>query len=96
MKKEWKNPELTLLDSKETNETECTCDIGGGIVKKADKHPCHKTGNGQHNDNGNHGDGVDQNGHVISVGCTDLSHYVDGVCICCCYKPFNGGVQPQS
>ena len=51
----------------------------------APKHPCHKTGNGFHNDNGNHVEGVDQNGHILSVGCTDQNHYKDGKPICCCY-----------
>ena len=53
----------------------------------ADKHPCHKTGNELHNNNGTHGFGVDQNGHILSNGCLEKSHYdAYGNPICCCYR----------
>ena len=94
--KKWEKPELNLLEAIETKTTECTCNVGGGLTKKASKHPCHKTGNGWHNDSGNHTAGVENNGHVASIGCTDPNHYVDGVCICCCYDPANVPGQPQS
>lgn len=91
-KKKWINPELKNMDSVHTHETECTCNVGGSpLTKDSKKHPCHKTGNGEHNDNGNHTGGVDENGHVPSVGCTDPTHYEDGVCICCCCGKTTGG-----
>ncbi len=89
-KKNWSNPELKSSDAINTHETECTCGavINGDISTfKASKHPCHKTGNGEHNDSGNHNQGVEQNGHVLSVGCTNSSHYdAQGNPICCCFK----------
>lgn len=62
------------------------------MERDAKKHPCHKTGNGFHNNNRNHSAGVDQNGHIPSEGCTNPSHYtngdiINGVCICCCHSP---------
>lgn len=77
--KKWNKPKISTLGVEDTFTYDITtCD--------ASKHPCHKTGNGQHNDNGNHGAGVEQNGHVISVGCPDPTHYdAYGNPICCCY-----------
>ena len=89
-KKVWNKPEIKDSKVINTHETECTCGVvvtGDSVTFKAGKHPCHKAGNGEHNDNGNHGFGVEQNGHVISVGCTDLSHYDElGNPMCCCFK----------
>lgn len=86
----WNKPEIKDSKVINTHETECTCGVvvtGDSVTFKAGKHPCHKAGNGEHNDNGNHGFGVEQNGHVISVGCTDLSHYDElGNPMCCCFK----------
>ena len=90
--KKWETPVIEHLELKDTQETECSCSVvvvgGDGVsLAKAIKHPCHKTGNGWHNDSGNHVEGVEQNGHVLSSGCPDPNHYVDGKPICCCYKP---------
>ena len=94
-KKNWSNPELKSSDAINTHETECTCGavINGDISTfKASKHPCHKTGNGEHNDSGNHNQGVEQNGHVLSVGCTNPSHYdAQGNPMCCCFKAASVG-----
>ena len=79
-KKLWSNAEVVELgvESTFTDEIE---------ICKASKHPCHKTGNGEHNDSGNHVSDVDQNGHVLSVDCTDLSHYNnENNLICCCFN----------
>ena len=86
--KKWNNPELMILG---VEDTEDTCDgnhyviIDGIMQIDSNKHPCHKTGNGEHNNNGNHdGDGGNnvanpgQQGHVVSVGCPDHK-------FCCCY-----------
>lgn len=87
-KKIWSNPELKQAEIYKTDEVECSCGIVQSIERTASKHPCHKTGNGEHNDSGNHVAGVEQNGHVLSNGCTNRSHYdANGNPICCCYKP---------
>ena len=67
-KKVWNKPEIKDSKVINTHETECTCGVvvtGDSVTFKAGKHPCHKTGNGEHNDNGNHGFGVEQNGILI-------------------------------
>ncbi len=90
--KKWETPSLSKLELRDTNEIECSCSVvyeqAGVALINASKHPCHKTGNGEHNNNGNHGFGVDQDGHVLSVGCTNPAHY-DGNNnpICCCFVP---------
>lgn len=91
--KKWEKPVIENLKLKDTLETECSCPFGAANpnTKDKNKHPCHKTGNGEHNNNGNHGFGVDQNGHSVSIGCTEPSHLVDGVLICCCYEQITGG-----
>lgn len=94
--KKWETPVIENLKLKDTLETECSCLAVGareGIsLAKDNKHPCHKTGNGQHNNNGNHGNGVDQNGHVVILGCPDPSHYDEaGNPRCCCYGMNVGG-----
>ena len=88
--KKWNNPELLSLGVENTFEGDCTCSVVGTIdgstTFKAEKHPCHKTGNGWHNGSGNHNNGVEQNGHIPSVGCTNEGHYDnDGNIMCCCY-----------
>lgn len=77
-KKLWSNAEVVELgvESTFTDEIE---------IFAASKHPCHKTGNGEHNNSGNHVGGVDQNGHVLSDGCPDPDHYKNDQPICCCY-----------
>lgn len=87
--KEWNKPELLSLGVENTFDGNCTCSAVGSAddwsTLKANKHPCHKTGNGEHNDSGNHTEGVEQNGHNLSVGCPDTTHYKNGKVICCCY-----------
>lgn len=94
-KKVWNKPEIKDSKVINTHETECTCGVvvtGDSVTFKAGKHPCHKTGNGEHNDNGNHGFGAEQNGHVLSSGCTDPSHYdAQGNPMCCCFKAASVG-----
>ena len=96
--KKWESPSVSELHVKDTHETQCDCgvvSIQGDVMTTDDKkHPCHKTGNGQHNDSGNHVAGVDQNGHVLSTGCPNTNHYdSEGNPICCCYK---AGIQSNS
>lgn len=78
--KKWNKPQIFTLGVENT----FTDDI---MTCNASKHPCHKTGNGLHNDSGNHVAGVEQNGHIFNNGCPDLSHYdANGNPICCCYR----------
>lgn len=88
--KKWNKPQLLSLGVENTFTGDCDCSIGGfgsDSVGAYAKHPCHKTGNGDHNDNGNHGEdngngGIanpGQNGHVISTDCTTHT-------FCCCYN----------
>ncbi len=80
-KKSWNNPKLLELDTIKTETEECTCTAVNGVFNtlmssngKAQKHPCHKTGNGEHA--GEHSG----EGHVMSVGCPDHGSS------CCCYN----------
>ena len=96
--KKWETPVIENLKLKDTLETECSCLAVGareGIsLAKDNKHPCHKTGNGQHNNSGNHTAGVEQDGHVLSVGCKIPEHFDgQGNPICCCYQLSVGGGQ---
>lgn len=88
--KKWESPSVSELHVKDTHETECSCNVvqtqGEVMTIAAEKHPCHKTGNGEHNNSGNHTQGVEQNGHIPSVGCPDPTHYKDGKSNCCCYQ----------
>ena len=100
--KKWNKPELLSLGVENTFDVDCTCGVVGSIGEastfKPEKHPCHKTGNGEHNMEGNHTQGVVQNGHILSSGCTVDAHKdKDGNPMCCCYgtKPSgtgNGGI----
>lgn len=92
--KKWETPVIENLKLKDTLETECSCSVVVGTTRTPHKHPCHKTGNGLHNDSGNHVAGVEQNGHFLSKGCTEPSHYdAQGNPICCCYQLNVGGGQ---
>ncbi len=80
-KKSWNNPKLLELDTIKTETEDCTCTAVNGVMStfmssngNAQKHLCHKTGNGEHAGNDN---GV---GHFRSIGCPE---HGDGNC--CCY-----------
>lgn len=88
--KKWNKPELLSLGVENTFDVDCTCGVTSSTndwdTFDSKKHPCHKTGNGLHNNNGNHGAGVSQNGHVdTSEAC--LAHDY-----CCCYVKTPSGI----
>ena len=78
--KKWNNPELMILG---VEDTEDTCDgnhyviIDGIMQIDPNKHPCHKTGNGEHGGN----DDVD----VPGLGKGHIATTCKAHEYCCCY-----------